>query len=112
MASLPLHMRHNSVYEPFPSPDGRFNYQTQLKQVGDPKQTSSLPHDDYRINATEVRKVLRNRCQPGRLNAQNTRGPQETFPAAQSFKLLSEQGMKRVYYSEPLQRSGTTVCSA
>lgn len=36
----------------------------------------------------------------------------QPFPAAQLFEFLPAQRMKRMHYSEPLQPSVTTICSA
>jgi hypothetical protein len=112
-ASFRLHVRHNfeDILSPF-TRGARLDQRTQLKQVSDAKQGSSSPHNDYRIDGTEVGEVFGNRSSATVMIFEIQTVLRQPFPAAQLFEFLPAQRMKRMDYSEPLQPLVTTICSA
>jgi hypothetical protein len=95
-------MRHNFEDMLSPSPGARLDQRTQLNQVSDAKQGSSSPHNDYRIDRTEVGEVFGNRSSATVMIFKIQTVLRQPFPAAQLFEFLPAQRMKRMDYTEPL----------
>jgi len=83
-----------------------------LKQICNAKEASSSPHNNNRINASEVGKVFRNRSRAPIMMLEIHAVLRQTFSAAQLLEFLSEQRMKRMHNAKPLQPSVTTIRSA